>query len=185
MSNNKVSFWNSIIIRFAILFTLLVILCVLISGYLAFNQASSIILEHGKENISHDAQLAKQSFYNLLKEVSNDIAVVTNNPTVELYITDATPFNTEQTDKLAEVLLSNKPEYFQLRILDVNDGNEIIRFNKSNDSITKTPEDQLQNKGDKEYFTNAISRPEIAYYFSEINLNEEFGKVSSPITPTL
>ncbi|UXP31159.1 ATP-binding protein [Reichenbachiella agarivorans] len=179
-----VRFWNSLVVRFGLLFTFLVISCVLISGYLVFDQAAAMILNHSKERIQNDAQLVQRSFYRLLDEVSYDIAVWTNNPTVENYINDPSLYHAEQTEKLASVILKNKPAYFQLRILEAGTGEEIIRFDKKYGMIIKTPTDALQNKGNTEYYLNAVSSPE-EYYFSEINLNEEYGKISMPLTPTL
>jgi hypothetical protein len=45
--------------------------------------------------------------------------------------------------------------------------------------------DQLQQKGDRNYFTETIKLRKGSIYFSEIDLNKEFGKIEIPYTPTL
>ena len=168
------------------MFTALVPVCILVASYLVYDQASTLILAHSKTSVDHNAQLARQSFYNLLNEVSNDIAVLTNNPSVQSYMKEPSKFNAQQVGMLARVVLENKPEYYQLRILGAHDGKEKLRFNKGvQQEIYETLPEHLQDKRGKEYFINTIGNTNSDYYFSEINLNEEFGMVSEPHIPTL
>ena len=175
---------HSIVTRFALFFTSLIIFVILISGYLVFKKASGVITEYSKERIMHTSELAEQSFYSLLNEVSNDIAVISSSPTLQNYIFSPSEKNTIDLENLFKVTLQNKASYFQIRLIGTeNNGKEIIRFDKMEQKVLKS--ENLQEKGDREYFKEAIKIDEGEFYFSKINLNEEYGVISKPYTPTL
>lgn len=186
MPGRKVKFWNSLVTRFALFFAGLNVLVILIVGYLVYRQAESVITSHSQDRMRYSAQLAIQSFTSLLNEVANDIAVTTENSLLEDYIADPSETHIEDLNKLFSTLLRNKPNYFQIRLLDVNsNGKELIRFDKQQNEIIQIPDENLQFKGDRLYFREALKIPNGTYYYSAINLNEEFGKISLPHTPTL
>jgi signal transduction histidine kinase/CheY-like chemotaxis protein len=186
MVSQKVNFWNSLVSRFALLFTGLNIIAILGVGYLVYNQAAGVIIANSQERMQYISSLATQSFYSLLGEVANDIAVTTNNPVLDRYIEMPAEAQLEDIQELFQVLLENKPQYFQIRLLDVNDnGKELVRYDKVDEAVTQIREDQLQFKGERNYYQEALKIEPGNYYYSDITLNEEFGKVSIPHTPTL
>src|SRR5690606_38719698 len=175
---------HSIVTRFALFFTGLIICSIIVSGYLVFKNASKVIVDYSKERISYTSELAEQSFYALLSEVSNDIAVIANSPTLQNYINNTTAKTQADLERYFEVSLQNKSSYFQIRLIGIeNNGKEIIRLDKINNTVVLSNE--LQEKGDKEYFTEAIKTNRGEFYFSQINLNEEHDVISEPYTPTL
>ncbi len=128
--------------------------------------------------------MAEQAFYALLNEVSNDIAVIANSPTLQHYVKNPSAESTSDIEQLFRITLQNKASYFQIRWIGVeNNGKEVIRFDKINDQVFKS--DTLQEKGDREYFRKSLEIDKGEFYFSEINLNEEYGVISEPFTPTL
>ncbi|WP_111309334.1 ATP-binding protein [Confluentibacter sediminis] len=174
----------SIVTRFALFFTGLIIFSILLSGYLVFKNASRVIVTYSKERIMHTSELAEQSFYALLNEVSNDIAVISNSPTLQNYITETTKKTSDDVNELFKVTLKNKASYFQIRLIGIeNNGKEIIRLDKINQEVIIS--NNLQEKGSQEYFKEAIRMNKGDFYFSEINLNEEYGVISMPYIPTL
>ena len=175
---------HSIVTRFALFFTGLIIFSIMLSGYLVFKKASKVIVEYSKERIMHTSELAEQSFYALLNEISNDIAVISNSPTLQNYIAENSIKTTDDVNELFKVTLKNKASYFQIRLIGVeNNGKEIIRLDKINQQIIIS--ENLQEKGNHEYFKEAIKMIKGGFYFSEINLNEEYGVISEPYIPTL
>lgn len=73
----------------------------------------------------------------------------------------------------------------QVRWLDAA-GNEIARINKTVDGVLSvTPEDELQNKSNRYYFTDAMQQPLGSYYYSRADLNVEHGAVVVPFEPTV
>ncbi len=175
---------HSIVTRFALFFTGLIIFSILLSGYLVFRKASQVITAHSKERIVHATELVEQSFYALLNEVTNDIAVITLSPTLQQHIFNPSEKTAQEVDQLFQIILENKEAYFQIRLLDADEnGKEIIRFDKLEGQVIKSA--NLQQKGDRRYFKEAIQINKGEHYFSNINLNEEYGVISTPFTPTL
>lgn len=128
--------------------------------------------------------MAEQSFYSLLGEVSNDIAVIANSPTLKEFVEDPSDDSRVAVNELFYVTLQNKPSYFQIRWIGVEEnGKEIVRYERKENGIFKS--DSLQEKGDREYFQKTLELGPGEYYFSQINLNEEYGVISKPFTPTL
>lgn len=73
----------------------------------------------------------------------------------------------------------------QVRWLDAS-GHEIVRINKTVDGVLSvTPEEQMQNKADRYYFTDAMQQPLGSYYYSRADLNVEHGAVVIPFEPTV
>ncbi|MEQ6121940.1 ATP-binding protein [Reichenbachiella sp. MALMAid0571] len=186
MQYGKVKFWNSFVIRFGIFFVALIVFAILVSGYLVYTESSTVISDYSKERIKHTSNLAKKSFYALLDEVSNDIAVISENPVIENFVQSPSEKTAKNLQKMFEVILKNKLSYFQIRLLSIADnGKEVVRYDKVNNQVFQIAEEKLQYKGDKEYFKEALNTKKGEFYFSPINLNEEFGIISSPFTPTL
>ncbi|WP_158306082.1 hybrid sensor histidine kinase/response regulator [Maribacter sp. HTCC2170] len=186
MPNEKVTFWNSIVIKSALILTTIVVLVLFLQGYFINQKASKVIYNYSENQIVHASNLVKKSFYSMLSEVSNDIALITKNPAINEYVNDPNPDNYGILEKSFPIVLSEKPNYFQIRLLDAeNNGKEIIKYEKINGRIKQVTSDNLQFKGDKKYYGEAMAIAEEGFYFSEINLNEEFGKISEPHIPTL
>ena len=136
--------------------------------------------------MQYTSNLASQRFYSLLNEVANDIAVASSNPVLKNYIHASSPAHLKDLQDLFSVILNNKAHYYQIRLLDVNNqGKEILRYDKIAQRVIATDESQLQFKGDRKYYKEALTIPKGSYYYSDINLNEEYGAVSKPLTPTL
>ncbi|WP_159039946.1 ATP-binding protein [Christiangramia fulva] len=180
----KLKFRHSIVTRFALFFTALIIFSILVSGFIVFQKASAVIIDYSKENLKHSSEMAEQSFYSLLKEVSNDVAVIAESPSLKNYINNPSEENSGDVENLFRITLENKEDYFQIRYIGIeNNGKEIIRYEKLNDKVSKA--DTLQEKGDREYFLETLHIAPGEFYFSPINLNEEYGVISDPPTPTL
>lgn len=152
---------------------------------MVFQKASEVIIDYSKENLKHSSELAEQSFYSIFKEVSNDIAVIAENPSLQNYINLNSEETKSELEKLFYSTLKNKNDYFQIRFIGVeNNGKEIIRYDKSNKgNVVKA--DTLQEKGDRGYFKETVQINPGEFYFSPISLNEEYGVISKPYIPTL
>lgn len=72
----------------------------------------------------------------------------------------------------------------QLRYLDEN-GNEMLRVDSDGLTIKTIPKEQLQNKAQREYFTETMKLNLGEIYISPINLNREQGKIETPYQPTI
>ncbi|OZG74441.1 hybrid sensor histidine kinase/response regulator [Hahella sp. CCB-MM4] len=78
------------------------------------------------------------------------------------------------------------PEIVQVRYIGIADqGKEIVRVNRKDDNIEVVSADELQAKGDRGYFLNAIKLSRGEVYFSSIDLNREYGEIEVPHMPTI
>jgi PAS domain S-box-containing protein len=81
-----------------------------------------------------------------------------------------------------------KPAYSQFRIIGIeNDGREIVRVDRSgpNGAVRIVPDAELQRKGDRAYFREAIELRPDEVYVSPLDLNQENGVIETPHVPTL
>lgn len=78
----------------------------------------------------------------------------------------------------------NKQNYDQLRYLD-STGMERIRINYKLDQPIAVPDEKLQNKGKRYYFTDSIAVPAGEVFVSPFDLNMEKGAVEIPYKPMI
>jgi len=107
-----------------------------------------------------------------------------------LYVTDALKMGDNGRGNYSDaedhwLAFSNrKMIYDQIRFIDV-DGNEVIRVNYTDTGATLTDSDDLQNKADRYYFTEAIGLEDDQIYISKLDLNMENNQIQQPIKPMI
>jgi len=83
-------------------------------------------------------------------------------------------------------LMEAKPSYDQVRLIGAPPaGQELLRINRKGTEVQIVSEENLQSKGHRDYFRNALEAgsPEIA--LSQIDLNVEHGKIEVPHKATI
>lgn len=107
-------------------------------------------------------------------------AITSHDPTAE----GAAALNGAR-DGVADIFnrfLVQYPYYFQTRFIGVADnGREVVRLAREGGVVSRTPDIELQQKGDREYVARPLTLNEGELYFSEINLNREHGVISRPL----
>ncbi|MDX8377190.1 MAG: hypothetical protein R8L53_04120 [Mariprofundales bacterium] len=98
----------------------------------------------------------------------------------------------EQSDDWREALNENYYAYMQehheilkIRLIAIEDGQELLRINHFTNEIKFVLPQDLQQKSLRPYFQIAKELNHGEVYFSPINLNHDFGKVSLPKTPII
>lgn len=82
--------------------------------------------------------------------------------------------------------IRSSPEVFQARYIGVaNNGRELVRVNKRGDDVVVTPEADLQAKGDRPYMQQTLPLRPGEMWVSNMELNQENGKVEQPHRPTI
>ena len=82
-------------------------------------------------------------------------------------------------------ILSSRPEYYQARIID-SSGWEVVRVDQGRDGvITVVPQQELQDKSTRYYFSEAMSIDVGEVYSSPLDLNVEGGVTEVPYVPVL
>ncbi|MEQ9371887.1 MAG: methyl-accepting chemotaxis protein [Coleofasciculus chthonoplastes F3-SA18-01] len=91
---------------------------------------------------------------------------------------------TDQAETIFTSLMQAKAEYMQLRFIDEN-GQEVVRVDSDGTTTTVIPKSELQNKGDRGYFTETMKLEPGEVYVSPVNLNQEQGKIETPFKPVI
>jgi len=76
-------------------------------------------------------------------------------------------------------VIQTKTDYAQIRYIDSN-GREVIRIENLNGKTSIVADNQLQDKSSTDYFIKTKTLKTGETYLSEINLNRERGKITSP-----
>ncbi len=98
----------------------------------------------------------------------------------------STAFWNQRLVENASAFAETHPEYYQIRYIGVADnGRELLRIDVQDGRVLVTPPDKLQAKGDRDYFKATLQLKPGEVYLSDINLNQEFGKIEVPHRPTL
>ncbi len=82
------------------------------------------------------------------------------------------------------ILLNRNPDYAQVRWL-APDGMERVRIDRQGQRLWRVTDDQLQNKGERYYFRDAMALPWERVYVSPLDLNVEHGVIDRPFNPMI
>ena len=95
--------------------------------------------------------------------------------------------NKVRSDILVEQFLSfarHKKFYDQIRLINTT-GQEIIRINYNQGKPQVVPEEELQDKAERDWFQNSKELKKGEVYISELDLNIEQGKIEQPLKPVI
>lgn len=139
--------------------------------------------QHTNQIQSDIAVLQEQVADNFISS-SNDLKNVTELPELNQVILANTQATRQLlTTKLASIIANNSA-YTQLRYINSN-GQEIVRVNQTSSGIVVVPQNELQNKADRYYFSDTMKLDRGEYYISPLDLNVEDKEVVKPYEPTL
>ncbi len=82
-------------------------------------------------------------------------------------------------------LLAHSDAYFNIRLIGANGDELVVSLKDSQGRVRTEKESALQNKGNREYFKEALLLNKDDIYVSKINLNKEHGVFSIPYIPTM
>ena len=137
-----------------------------------------------KDIESNELQHIKVTEYALesfLDDVASDIKTMNSMQLFREFLLDSKESGELKPliEDLCVNLIQNKRLYNQIRFID-NSGFEIFRVDNNPGEIKVYPKDQLQYKGDRYYFKEAIKLNSGELYLSPLDLNVENGKVEVP-----
>lgn len=87
---------------------------------------------------------------------------------------------------LFSTVLQQRAAYLSIRLILKNDGDrEYVRIDKTDNKIHESDEEDLQQKGHRDYYRQTIRLQQGQVYFSPINLNREYGRITFPLQPVI
>jgi len=177
----------SITVKNALVYLVLLVLSSATLGYAIYRLSSNKVRENTLITLIHNNESAVLQFNAFLEDVRRDVWYLSKNPLLKDFIEK--PQQNILKNKLATeflAMLTAKDHYAQLRVISVEGkGKEQLRVDKTNGKLFVVHDSLLQIKGDRDYFRETVQLPQDSIYFSEINLNQEYGKVFIPVVPTL
>lgn len=154
-------------------------------GFLLLTSSSKRIIKNAEDQLLHSGKLIEVQLQEYIDELITDQMFLSGNPVLKNYLKAQSTENYTLLNKEFLSLIIANSDYGQIRFLDGETGKELVRVDRMNGKPVIIPSDQLQVKKNRPYFTNTIQLDSNELYFSAIDLNKEFGKISKPYTPTL
>ncbi len=170
------------------IFILITVSTVMISSGYARYQQRQFVLDRARERAMVDLELISSDIRSLQQWIQRDLLVLRDLPSLQAFL------NCTDQDKKMQLLTILKKDFHnlaahhqvfqQVRLLDAS-GMEVVRANTNGRSSWLTPEDELQDKGDRYYFQQANSLGNGSIYISPMDLNVEQGKLQRPLMPVI
>lgn len=186
--------------RLMLTMVLLVLLAALVMGLLVYRNLRATILPLENNRLAAHANRLAADLKDYADNARADVLAVANHVAVAGIARARTAARTGPPDGLAEAewrarltgdltaeLVAN-PNYVQFRLIGVADGGrEIVRLHRpqAGGPVRAVPAGELQRKGGREYFVQALRVPAGQTYVSPIDLNREHGSVETPPVPAL
>ncbi|HBE20323.1 MAG TPA: methyl-accepting chemotaxis protein [Cyanobacteria bacterium UBA11149] len=190
------NFFQSIKIQKQLLLLLLFssIVPVSITGIYGIVSSSSALTSLGENQLLESAVSEGNSIESFLKGINEDVLFLSKTPQIQGIVrarggidkeTNASAEDlTKQLETLLTSMMQSKSYYMQLRYLDEK-GQEIVRVDSDGTTVKVIPKADLQNKGDRPYFTDTMKLPLGSLYTSPVNLNQERGQIERPFKPVI
>lgn len=166
--------------------------------WLTFSGVADHYQEALYANMRQDADRKADRFLSLIQELQRDVRMLESVPPIQGIIRSRAHGGVDPLDGSTEELwvsrlqviyggmLVSKPHYMQVRYIGLADGGlELVRVTRNIESQIVDSNEALQEKGTRDYVTNAASLPRGSIYLSKIELNREFGAISEPHTPVI
>jgi PAS domain S-box-containing protein len=186
--------------RLAIAMIALVAITVSAVGWLSYHGLEQAILPRVLDRIETHARLVAADLQSSVRGARADVTAFRSaaalNGLIRAHVAggvDPVDGLSEKTwhDRIEERLsaeLEAKPAYAEFRIIGLDDGQrEIVRADRTgpNGAVRLVPSEELQRKGDRNYFKETIRLRPGAVYVSPLNLTGDNGVIKTPHVPTL
>jgi len=137
-----------------------------------------------------------ESIFAILQGISEDVLFLSKTPPVQGIIRAKAGGSFDEQGKSSydewvgqlettfAAMMEQKPYYMQLRYLDET-GQELVRVDSDGTNVKVISESELQNKGDRPYFTETMQLGPDVVYTSPVELNQERGQIETPYKPTI
>lgn len=148
--------------------------------YVELDRDRSVMLDEEKHHVANSNQLATID----LKNVISDLYVLKDSMTFLQVLDAPNAVNRDLLEQSFKQFALIKGVYDQIRFLDKT-GMEIVRINYNNGLPEIIPQSELQNKGQRYYFTDTIKLGSGQIFVSPMDLNVEKGQVEHPLKPMI
>ncbi|MEZ2225451.1 methyl-accepting chemotaxis protein [Microcoleus sp.] len=182
--------------RLLILLILSTLIPLLIVGFYGVYSSTAALKSLALLSLDESVKSSGNQMINKFENFSSDILFIGKSPPIQGIIraregngvdreSNSTYQNwIERMQIIFSSLMEVKPYYMQLRYIDEK-GNELVRVDSDGKNIKILPDNQLQNKAGRDYFYLTMKLKPGEIYVSQLNLNQEYGKIEIPYKPTI
>lgn len=128
--------------------------------------------------------LAAKTLTRDLQTVVADLRWLSHSQALRDYLADNTPNNAARLQTDIKNFAKYTALYDQIRYIDAK-GWERIRINFNDGAPIAVPDNELQNKAKRYYFSDTLALDRNRIYFSPLDLNIENGEIEQPFKPML
>jgi len=188
LSENFIKYFMSHPIRMRLLFLITFIIYGFLISIISFSIFNHYQTKQTKIKL---LQTQEESFKvkslhlkNLMQKFINEIESIKGNTLFEDYVNNK--IHNRNVKEIFSVMMNHNKQLSQLRFIDEN-GFERIRFDRSSltSDAKEISKEHLQNKASRYYFKEVKKTENNSIWYSNLDLNIEYGKIEMPIVPTL
>lgn len=167
-------------------------------AWLSYDQAEDIFKKQSEESVKGYVNDYDEKIQEQMESLRYDLTMLRFSESVQgMLRAMANPYGYDaksnkvvsqyrkEVANLFVVMAQQNVPYFQIRILNASNGDEIVRVQKQNGKVVVADRDDLQNKAHRDYMKNSVRLPEGKIYLSAITLNREYHTIEMPYRPTL
>lgn len=170
---------SRIVIKLTIWIALLSILSAGISVYFTYTHGRALLIQSSKDKLATATQVLANRYSFFIADISKDLLFIAQLPAIEEIAVNGSPQTAQQRARLATALsgfLRSHEEYNQVRFIGARDhGRELVRIDKSQNSIHIVEDIALQEKAHYSYVYNTLQLKQGHIFVSSIRLNKERG----------
>ncbi len=147
--------------------------------YLSLESKRDVIKTREADKVN----LLKKTITGDLKFVVSDLMILSNHYELKMFLEDGNNERKANLVKLFVEFAEQRMLYHQIRFINEK-GMEVVRVNYDGVSVV-VPDDKLQNKSNRYYFTDAVKLAKGEIYVSPFDLNIEHGGIERPLRPMI
>lgn len=145
-----------------------------------YNNIKTLVINKGQEQILE----RERTLINFTNNSEVILKSIRNTELFKNYLDNPNIKTLEKLKKQYLLMTNTNTNFMQLRYIDKN-GYEILRVDRKNEFEKAFYPDKLQNKANRYYFKDSITKPLEEVWFSSLDLNIEKGVLERPYKPTL
>ena len=163
----------------------------LLMGVVITQTGTSLLMDASTSRLEQESKVVSIRLRDIFEALERDVEFLGRSPSLHRLINyESAGISREQAkEQLGEVfaaLLNNHPWYVQARLIGVADGGrELVRVDQVSGQIRRVTDEELQRKGERQYFKDILQQEPDSIYFSPVDLNREHGELSEPYQAVL
>lgn len=189
----------SVDLKFSAVIGIIVILSLIMMGAVFYKDIENFLRDGEKRKLILETEASVSIMSSMYKKMADETLAVSKMPPIQGIVrvsksqngkdpldgSDMSLWTTRLMD-IFESVMDQNPHYVQMRYIgEADGGRELVRVNRTSAGYERVPEDKLQQKSMRDYFSDAHEILPNDVKFSAVNLNREYGEIERPYLPVV